>query len=98
MDFTLPPDLVQVRDTVERLMIDVAQPAVKVAEREAKFPRDAVARLGAEGVFGTAFPESVGGSAQGFQSVSVISETVSRLEPGFAETGRRDHCSRLSGP
>ena len=91
MDFTLPPDLVQVRDTVERLMIDVAQPAVKVAEREAKFPREAVARLGAEGVFGTAFPESVGGSAQGFQSVSLISETVSRLEPGFG------YCMNLQG-
>ena len=91
MDFTLPPDLIQVRDTVERLMIDVAQPAAKAAEREARFPREAIARLGAEGVFGTAFPEAVGGSAQGFQSVGLISETVSRLEPGFG------YCMNLQG-
>ncbi len=91
MDFTLPPDLVQVRDTVERLMIEVAQPAAKIAEREARFPREAIARLGAEGVFGTAFPEAVGGSAQGFQSVGLISETVSRLEPGFG------YCMNLQG-
>ncbi len=91
MDFTLPPDLAQVRDTVERLMIEVAQPAAKIAERDGRFPRDAIARLGAEGVFGTAFPESVGGSAQGFQSVSLISETVSRLEPGFG------YCMNLQG-
>ena len=91
MDFTLPPDLIQVRDTVERLMIDVAQPAAKAAEREARFPREAIARLGAEGVFGTAFPEAVGGSAQGFQSVGLISETVSRLEPSFG------YCMNLQG-
>ena len=91
MDFTLPLDLAQTRDTVERLMIDVGQPAAKIAEREARVPREAIQRLGAEGVFGTAFPESVGGSAQGFQSVSVISETVSRLEPGFG------YCMNLQG-
>ena len=91
MDFILPPDLIQVRDTVERLMVDVAQPAAKAAERDARFPREAVAKLGAEGVFGTAFPESVGGSAQGFQSVGLISETVSRLEPGFG------YCMNLQG-
>lgn len=91
MDFTLSPDLVQVRDTVERLMIDVAQPAAKVAERDGKFPREAVAGLGAEGVFGAAFPEEVGGSAQGFQAVGLISETVSRLEPGFG------YCMNLQG-
>ncbi len=91
MDFSLPPDLLQMRDTVERLMRDVAQPAAKIAEREGKFPREAVARLGAEGVFGTAFPESVDGSALGFQSVGVISETVSRMEPGFG------YCMNLQG-
>ena len=91
MNFLLPPDLVQIRDTVERLMIDVAQPAAKAAEREGRFPREAVARLGAEGVFSTAFPESVGGSIQGFQSVGLISETVSRLEPGFG------YCMNLQG-
>jgi alkylation response protein AidB-like acyl-CoA dehydrogenase len=91
MDFALPPDLVQTRDTVERLMIEVAQPAAKIAEREACLPREAIARLGAEGVFGTAFPDSVGGSAQGFQSVGLISETVSRLEPGFG------YCMNLQG-
>lgn len=91
MDFTLSPDLIQTRDTVERLMRDVAQPAAKIAERDGKFPRDAVARLGAEGVFGAAFPEEVGGSAQGFQAVGLISETVSRLEPGFG------YCMNLQG-
>ena len=91
MDFTLSPDLVQVRDTVERLMIDVAQPAAKIAERDGRFPREAVARLGAEGVFGAAFPEEVGGSALGFQAVGLISEAVSRLEPGFG------YCMNLQG-
>ena len=91
MDFNLSPDLIQMRDTVEKLMRDVAQPAAKLAEREGRFPREAVAKLGAEGVFGTAFAESVGGSALGFQSVSVISETVSRLEPGFG------YCMNLQG-
>ena len=91
MDFTLPTDLLQIRDTVERLMVDVAQPAAKEAEREGRFPRAAIARLGAEGVFGSAFPENVGGSAMGFQSVGVISETVSRLEPGFG------YCMNLQG-
>ena len=91
MDFDLSPDLVQMRDTVEKLMREVAQPAAKAAEREGRFPREAVAKLGAEGVFGTAFPESVGDSALGFQSVSVISETVSRLEPGFG------YCMNLQG-
>ncbi len=91
MDFNLSPDLIQMRDTVEKLMRDVAQPAARRAEREGRFPREAVAKLGAEGVFGTAFPESVGGSALGFQSVGVISETVSRLEPGFG------YCMNLQG-
>jgi len=91
MDFTLSPDFVATREAVERLMVEVAQPAAKMAEREGRFPREAVARLGEAGVFGAAFPESVGGSAQGFQAVGLISETVSRLEPGFG------YCMNLQG-
>ena len=91
MHFELSPELQQTRDTVERLMVEVAQPAAKTAERERRFPREAVKTLGEAGVFGAAFPESVGGSAQGFQAVGLISETVSRLEPGFG------YCMNLQG-
>jgi isovaleryl-CoA dehydrogenase len=79
----LPPELDAVRQSVFRFMRAEVAPVIEALERERHFPRELIARMGAAGFFGAAFPESVGGSDMGFAAVAAISEEISRTRPDF---------------
>ncbi|MFW5679971.1 MAG: acyl-CoA dehydrogenase family protein [Pseudomonadota bacterium] len=83
MDFDEPADLADLRATVARLHDREIAPHIAGFEAEAAFPYPIIRALGEAGLFGAAFPEDLGGSAAGFQAVSVIAEEVSRLAPEF---------------
>jgi alkylation response protein AidB-like acyl-CoA dehydrogenase len=79
----LSPELDAVRQSVFRFVATEIAPVIAELERQKKFPRDLIAKMGAAGLFGAAFPESVGGSDMGFAAVAAISEEVSRTRPDF---------------
>jgi isovaleryl-CoA dehydrogenase len=79
----LAPELVPVRESVTRFMAAEVLPVIAGLEARKIFPRELIARMGAAGFFGAAFPEHVGGSALGFAAVAAISEEISRLRPDF---------------
>ncbi len=79
----LSPELDAVRKSVFRFIGTEIAPVIGALEREGEFPRALIARMGAAGFFGAAFPESVGGSDMGFAAVAAIAEEISRTRPDF---------------
>ena len=83
MDFSPDPDLEMLRESVRRFVATEIEPAIGDYERDGRFPRPIVEKMGAAGLFGAAFPDSLGGSAMGFQAVAAIAEELSRTRPEF---------------
>lgn len=83
MDFTLPEELRALAGSVARFCETEIVPAMPDYERKAEFCYPLIEKIGAAGYFGAAFPEELGGSAAGFQAVSVIAEEISRIAPEF---------------
>ncbi len=83
MQFDEPAELAALRATVERLYEREIRPHMAEFEASGTFPHAILRALGEAGLFGAAFPERLGGSAAGFQAVSVIAEELSRLAPEF---------------
>ncbi|GIL02681.1 MAG: acyl-CoA dehydrogenase [Alphaproteobacteria bacterium] len=77
----LPPELAAIRDTVTRLFDIRIVPEIAGYERRREFPRPLIHAMGKAGLFGAAFPETVGGTDLGFMAVAVISEEISRIRP-----------------
>lgn len=64
-------------------MSEAILPRIAEFEASAMFPRRLIRDMGDGGLFGAAFPVSVGGSALGFLATALISEEVSRIAPEF---------------
>ena len=65
MDFDLNDSQRQARETAGRFVLREIEPIVDEWDREGRFHRELVRKMGAEGLFGSVFPEEVGGSGLG---------------------------------
>ncbi|MBI4183156.1 MAG: acyl-CoA dehydrogenase family protein [Proteobacteria bacterium] len=83
MDFDLPEEIAQVKESVRRFCEAEILPAIGGYEARREFPRPLIEKMGAAGFFGAAFPAESGGSAMGFLAVAAIAEELSRLAPEF---------------
>ena len=83
MDFSRPPELDVLADTVRRFIASEIEPVIGDYERDGRFPSAIIEKMGSAGLFGAAFPEALGGSEMGFQAVAVIAEALSRSRPEF---------------
>ena len=83
MDFTLPQELVSLKDTVARFIAAEIEPVIGAYESERRFPNEIIEKMGSAGLFGAAFPNALGGSEMGFQAVAIIAEELSRTRPEF---------------
>ena len=83
MNFALPPEIEAVRDMVQRFMTAEVAPVMEDFEKRGEFPRDLVRKAGEAGLYGSVFPESVGGSDMGYMAAAVIIEEMSRIEVRF---------------
>ena len=83
MDFTLPQELVSLKDTVARFIAAEIEPVIGAYESEQRFPNEIIEKMGSAGLFGAAFPNALGGSEMGFQAVAIIAEELSRTRPEF---------------
>lgn len=83
MDFALDTELEALEASMARFCTAEILPVIDGFEASGTFPHALVRKMGEAGFFGAAFPERLGGSAAGFQAVSIIAETVSRFAPAF---------------
>jgi alkylation response protein AidB-like acyl-CoA dehydrogenase len=84
MTETAVDEIEAVRGTVARFMQVSVVPVMDDYEKRGEFPRELVEHAGKLGLYGAAFPESVGGSDMGFLAATVIQEEMARADPRFA--------------
>ena len=78
-----PEEITALEQTVARFVMREITPAMEAIEAAGDFPHATIEAMGSAGLFGAAFPESLGGSAMGFHAVAIIAEEISRLAPEF---------------
>ncbi len=78
MEFELTPEQKEVRDLARRFAADEIAPTVEDNEREHRFPKDLISKMGELGFFGASFPEEYGGTGMGYLCHAIICEEVSR--------------------
>jgi alkylation response protein AidB-like acyl-CoA dehydrogenase len=77
-------DVEAIRDSVIRFMEGEVVPVMDEWEARREMPRELVRKAGATGLFGSLFPESVGGTNAGYMAAVVILEEMARLDVRFA--------------
>jgi acyl-CoA dehydrogenase len=78
MDFSIPDDLRQLRDTVRNFVYKEAIPLEKQIDAEDKVPEILLEQLRAMGLFGITIPEEYGGVGIGPFGYALISEEIGK--------------------
>jgi alkylation response protein AidB-like acyl-CoA dehydrogenase len=77
-------DLEAIRDSVRRFMRSEVSPVLDDYEARGVLPRELIRKAGTAGLYGSLFPESVGGTNVGYLAAAVILEEISRVDIRFA--------------
>ena len=83
MDFTLPEELCQVRDTVRRFVTRELVPIADQVEQEDRIPEHIARSMAELGLFGMAIPEEYGGMGLCVLGQCVVMEELSRANLCF---------------
>ena len=83
MDFTLPDELVMLRDTLRRFVERELDPISEQVEEEDHIPDQVVAKLAELGLFGLGIPEEYGGQGLSVVGQCVANEELSRTNACF---------------
>ncbi len=78
---------------VNRFMQREVNPVMTEIETSGRFPRQLVQRAGALGLYGSTFPESVGGSGMGYLAAAVVAEELARNDARFAACSNQQSSS-----
>lgn len=78
MEFTIPDDLQQLKDTVSRFVADEVIPVEEHIERDDHVPEVLVAKMRAMGLFGITIPTEYGGSGVGPLGYTLVSEEIGK--------------------
>lgn len=87
MDWTLPEDIVALRDAVRRYATERIRPNARVWDHEQHLPDEVVAELGALGLLGVLTPEEYGGSKHhehAYLANAVLMEEIARQDGAVA--------------
>ena len=84
MDFSLTDDQRLIRDTVRQFMEAEVRPSVRGRDREEKFAREELRRIGELGCCGMLIPESWGGAGADTISYVLMLEEVARVDAAMA--------------
>jgi alkylation response protein AidB-like acyl-CoA dehydrogenase len=87
MAFRLGLDQLRVRQMASAFARRELLPNLERWEREGRWPREVVARMGELGFFGSVIPEEYGGTAVGVLSHALLVEEVSRATPAHPAAG-----------
>lgn len=74
-------DIEALRDTMRAFGKDEIRPRVRELEAAGGLPRELYRRIGELGAFGCAFPETVGGSAMGYEAMAACAEELAYAYP-----------------
>lgn len=86
MDFTLPEEVVALRDVVRKFAAERVRPHAREWDREQKLPDEVIAELGELGLMGLLTPEEFGGVGLGYLANAVVMEELARQDGGVALT------------
>ncbi len=78
MDLELTPEQTLIRDTARELAAKEILPAAAEIDRQHRFPKEIVARLGELGLMGVAVPQAWGGAGMDTVSYALALEEISR--------------------
>jgi glutaryl-CoA dehydrogenase (non-decarboxylating) len=93
MDFDLTEELAAVRELAREFSEKEIAPKAAEDDREHRFRRDLVEKMGALGFFGCTLPEDCGGNNLGFLALAIIAEEIAR-----AHSAIRVYINMQSGP
>ncbi|HXV84454.1 MAG TPA: glutaryl-CoA dehydrogenase Acd [Candidatus Binatia bacterium] len=79
MDFELSEELIAVRDLAREFAEKEIAPSAAQDDREHKFRKDLLLKMGELGFFGSVIPEDYGGNGLGFLAMVLITEEVARV-------------------
>ena len=74
------------REAVIRFMRDEVVPVMDGYEARREFPRKLVKQAGELGLYGSIFPEWVGGTDMGYLAAAVVTEQLARMDARFASS------------
>ena len=77
-------DMEAVRDMVNHFMQREVAPVMDGYEKRGEFPRALIRKAGEAGLYGTVFPESVGGTNLGYLAATIIQEEMARNDVRFS--------------
>jgi glutaryl-CoA dehydrogenase (non-decarboxylating) len=79
MDFALSDELLAVRDLAREFAEKEIAPTAAQDDREKKFRKELLLKMGELGFFGTIIPERYGGNELGYLAMALITEEVARV-------------------
>ena len=79
MDFQLSEELIAVRDLARDFAEKEIAPTAPQDDRERKFRKELLLKMGDLGFFGTVIPENYGGNGLGFLAMALVTEEVARV-------------------
>jgi glutaryl-CoA dehydrogenase (non-decarboxylating) len=86
MDFELSEELIAVRDLAREFAEKEIAPTAARDDKERKFRKDLVLKMGELGFFGSVIPEKYGGNGLGFLAMVLITEEVARVHSAVRVT------------
>jgi len=84
MDFSLPEEVVALRDLVRKFAAEKIRPYARQWDREQAIPDEVVTELGNMGLMGTLTPEQYGGAGLTYLGNAVVLEELARQDGGLA--------------
>ena len=79
MDFELSEELTAVRDLAHEFAEKEIAPTAAKDDKEHKFRKDLLLKMGELGFFGSVIPEKYGGNGLGFLAMALITEEIARV-------------------
>ena len=86
MDFSLSPEQREIQSLARDIAESEIAPHASTWDREHRFPRQLIAKLGALGLMGVCVPEEYGGAGSDFLSYILVLEELSRADAGVGVT------------
>ena len=86
MDFSLSPEQREIQSLARDIAESEIAPHASTWDREHRFPRELIAKLGTLGLMGVCVPEEYGGAGSDFLSYILMLEELSRADAGVGVT------------
>ena len=84
MNFDLTTEQDHLRQAVREFAEAEIKPHVRKWDEEQQVPKELTQKLGQLGVFGTVFPETLGGAGMGHADQAIVIEELARVDPSVA--------------